>query len=251
MKSRFGGLEKKQTKTHTKPNNPPPPQTNKQKTRKTVLQFTKTLNIVAPPLKCRCREWKNWHNFIFLFPEVNCCCGLEEIGLCPKSMMIYLALNLVNVSRFTLCSWQNQTNSFFLQVFWSLQNIKQLTSGNVAAWGLGPIENPHGGWKGLGFSSQGPSCSIRHLHWDGLRSSQVFNMQIEVKGIHGWICLWQSWRPAVLSIIQEGHENQDWAKTGPMGSPRWGWSGTLRWAATKLTSQKDLAKATPSLDLYW
>lgn len=28
----------------------------------------------------------------------------REIGLCPKSMIIYLALNLVNVSMFTLCS---------------------------------------------------------------------------------------------------------------------------------------------------
>lgn len=46
------------TDTHMQ-NQTTPPQTNKQKPRKTVLQFTKTLNIIAPLLQCRCGEWRN------------------------------------------------------------------------------------------------------------------------------------------------------------------------------------------------
>lgn len=55
-----------------------------------------------------------------IYLEVNYCCGLGEMGPCPKPMITYLALNLVNVSPFALCSWQNHTASFFLQVFCSL-----------------------------------------------------------------------------------------------------------------------------------
>lgn len=70
MKSRFEGLKKNpnrntDTDTHKIKQPPHQKQTNKNP-RKTVLQFTKTLNIIAPPLQCRCREWRNWTQ-LYLF----------------------------------------------------------------------------------------------------------------------------------------------------------------------------------------
>lgn len=80
---------------------------------------------------------------------------------------------------------QYHAASIFLQVFCSLQNIKQLISGShAAACGLGHIENPHGDWKNMGFSSQGATRSIRHLHgWAEVKLRSAGQDQ----PIHSWL----------------------------------------------------------------